>query len=399
MERQEREQRQRGSSAAGAGPGEAGPPPGWRWWAAGLPPLAVGLWVVACGPKRPPPDFAPDPGLVARITDLRMTVRPDVVCPGRAVGTAYEALLDDGTALPFSTRYDDKNPPPLHVVFLARTSPEATPRADGGWETASDPLASAMHGFRLRALVRAKPEVSTETVVPPEYRCLPHAFRFQGPRGSAGQSGAPGPDVIVRLDVLSSPFSDRLLVAAIEVGHAPPFYVLAEADLIPPADWLLMETQGGPGGRGLAGADGRQGVAGRDGCPAGAGGAGAAGSNGGPGGPGGPGGRVTVIVPRELPYLAGLVDGYSLAGPGGVGGPGGTGGAGGPGGKGMTENGQTCEDGRAGEKGSDGQGGPEGPAGSPGPRPQVITVAGDDVFGARVPAPLADLIEYTRNRN
>lgn len=358
--------------------------------------LAPGA-VVACS-KKPPPDFAPDPGLVAQITEIRMRV-PDWTCPGRTVPASYEAVLSDGGLVQFATKYDKDNPPPLHVVFLARTSPHATSRDDGGWDTASDPLASAVEGFRLRAFMRARPSVSTEAVVRPEYSCLPHAFRFQGPRGRAGRPGGPGPDVTVRLDILRSPFYDRLLVASVRVGSALPFYVLADADEIPPSDWVVIETQGGAGGGGVDGADGAKGAAGADGCPAGAGGAGAAGSSGSAGGPGGPGGRVTVIVPRELPYLAGLVDTYSSGGPGGDGGSGGKGGAGGEGGKGLTGTGQRCDDGAAGAAGPAGQAGPDGPDGHPGPRAQVISLPGEDVFGVRVPPQLAELIEYTRNQN
>lgn len=386
----------RGGGEAGRVPSGAGQVVVARWAAAV--PLVCAVGLAACGAKKPPPDFAPDPGLVAQITEIRMRV-PEWVCPGRTVPAAYEAVLEDGALVPFATKYDDDNPPALHVVFLARTSPEATPREDGGWETAPDPLVSAMEGFRLRAFLRAKPSVSTEEVVSPDYACLSHAFRFQGPRGRRGGPGGPGPDVMVRLDVLSSPFYDRLLVAGVEVGRALPFYVLADADLIPPSDWLVIEAVGGPGGRGLDGEDGKAGAAGADGCPAGVGGAGGAGSNGAPGGPGGPGGRVTVIVPKELPYLAGLVDAYSVGGAGGSGGVGGEGGAGGKGGKGLTANGQRCTDGAAGANGPDGKDGPAGAHGHPGLRAQVLSVPAADVFGTHLRSALTQLIDFTHRRD
>jgi len=34
--------------------------------------VATALVLAACGPKRPPPSFAPGPGLVEQIRELRM---------------------------------------------------------------------------------------------------------------------------------------------------------------------------------------------------------------------------------------------------------------------------------------------------------------------------------------
>src|SRR5881296_543922 len=78
----------------------------------------------ACGPKRPPPSFAPDPGLVEQIREVRMSTSIRA-CPGEAFGAAYTAVLNDGSLVPFETRYDKDNPPRLHVVFLMRSSNEA----------------------------------------------------------------------------------------------------------------------------------------------------------------------------------------------------------------------------------------------------------------------------------
>src|SRR5437879_12981656 len=106
-----------------------------------------------------------------------------------------------------------------------------------------------------------------------------------------GRPGGNGPDVTVRLAVLRSPFYDKLFVAGTEVGLAPPFDVLADASVVPPADWLPIETRGGRGGPGVAGAAGTDGAAGAAGCPAQPGAPGGNGGNGAPGGPGGRGGR------------------------------------------------------------------------------------------------------------
>src|SRR5437879_4527175 len=135
-----------------------------------------------------------------------------------------------------------------------------------------------------------------------------------------GRPGGNGPDVTVRLAVLRSPFYDKLCVAGTQIGLAPPFYVLADASVVPPADWLMIETRGGRGGAGVAGVAGTDGAAGAAGCPAQPGAPGGNGGNGAPGGTGGRGGRINIIVPLDDPFLAGIVDGRSTGGPGGPGG-------------------------------------------------------------------------------
>jgi hypothetical protein len=179
-------------------------PVGARWGGAAAV-LFLLVLLSACA-KKPPADFAPDPGLVARITGLRMEVPPSA-CPGGSFGAGYVAILEDGGEIPFATSYDEDNPPALHVVFLSRYSTAAIPLANGGWSAAPDPLVSAIEGFRLRALLRANPSVTTEVVVPPDYRCVDHAMAFAGPDGSEGRAGGPGPNVAVRLAVLASPFA------------------------------------------------------------------------------------------------------------------------------------------------------------------------------------------------
>ncbi|MGD8727904.1 MAG: hypothetical protein PVH40_09675, partial [Gemmatimonadales bacterium] len=204
--------------------------------------------LLACS-SGPPPDFAPDPGLIAQIDQIRIHPRQDWACPGQTIRVDYDAVLQDGSVIPFSRRYDEDDPPPLHVVFLRRASPDAEAQGSGDWTANPDPLATAMEGFRLRAELIARPGLSASTVVAPEYSCQRHRFRFVGRNGARGESGMPGPDVLVRLNVLRSPFVARLLVVTIEVGDAPPFYVLHDADAIPPADWLVVESRGGKGGR------------------------------------------------------------------------------------------------------------------------------------------------------
>jgi hypothetical protein len=356
----------------------------------------LGLGVAACSHK-PPPDFAPDPTIVARARAIRIMPASDRACPGEIIRASYDAVLNDSTVLPFETRYDRDRPPRLHVVFLTRTSPEAVPLEDGNWSANPDPLASAMNGFRLSAFFKAKPSVNAFATLAPSYHCLPHAFGFGGASGDREMPGQDGPDITVRLRVLRTPYYDRLVVAAIEVGQAPPFFVVGDAAIVPPADWIVVETRGGRGGRGLDGVAGAAGAAGAAGCPGAPGGPGGRGGSGGVGAAGGRGGRLTIVGPQEEPFLVGLVEGRSLGGPGGPGGRGGKGGAGGKGGPAPTADpNRRCQAGSDGAAGADGSAGPEGPHGLPGQRSQTLLLPAREVFQpGRIPPTLAAVLDYT----
>jgi hypothetical protein len=354
--------------------------------------------LVACA-HAPPADFVPDPGLVAQTRELRIITAPARVCPGATIQASYEAILADGSHVPFARSYDQKHPPRLHVVFLERSSPDGLSRDDGDWVTNASPLWTATTGFRLTAALAAKPTVHASVVVPPDYSCLPHSFSFSGEPGGAAQAGGNGPDVTVRLAILRSPFYDKLLVAEVEVGYAPPFYVLADGSMIPPANWLEIDSRGGRGGSGTAGQSGTDGAAGQAGCPAQPGGPGGNGGSGGTGGSGGRGGRITIIVSADNPFLAGLVDARSPGGPGGAGGAGGSAGKGGKGGGGATGgDNRRCADAASGAPGQRGNSGPAGPEGTPGLRPQILTLPATELFGPPVPPELAALIEQAAGR-
>jgi hypothetical protein len=355
----------------------------------------LGLTLLAACSHGPPPDFAPDPGLVSRIHALEMRA-PSTACPGYSIPVTYTAILDNGSHVPFSNRYDKKHPPRLHVMFLERTSDEATPLEDGGWATERDPLYSAQTGFHLHAALSENPAIADSATLAPIYDCLPHVFRFSGRTGGHGHDGGDGPDVIVRLAWGHSRFYDRLIVASVAVGEAPPFYVLADPDRVPPRDWLVVESRGGAGGIGEAGAAGWAGTAGVEGgCPGKDGKPGANGHDGGPGADGGRGGRITIIAPEENPFLAGLVDARTPGGDAGAGGPGGTGGVGGAAGKAGTNprEGSRCLDGHRGSDGHPGAKGPPGREGLNGHRPTVLTVPSRDVFGTVIPPEVRDLLE------
>jgi hypothetical protein len=354
--------------------------------------------LAACS-HAPPEGFAPDPGLVQQIRDIRIVTQYARACPGGVIPATYEAVLATGEHVLFSRSYDKKHPPRLHVVFLDRTSPEAYTQEDGDWVTERNPLTTATTGFRLTATLRAKPSVTSTIVVPPDYSCMAHSFAFSGEPGGPGQSGGNGPDVTVRLAVLRSPFYERLFVSGIQVGLAPPFYVLQDATAVPPADWLVIESRGGRGGAGVAGSAGTDGAPGATGCPAQPGGPGGNGGNGGPGGSGGRGGRINVIVPADNPFLAGIVSAHSPGGQGGAGGGGGAGGKGGKGGKGTTDaSNRRCADGADGAPGQAGNAGSTGTQGSPGPNSIVVTAPGREIFGVQVPPELGALLERLQRR-
>jgi hypothetical protein len=349
--------------------------------------------IIAACSHQPPADFAPDPGLLSHIRDIEINVMQSSVCPGAMIQASYQAVIDDGTRVPFITSYDKKHPPRLHVVFLTFSSPEAGGTQQGNWVTSADPLLSAANGYRLTAVLAAKPSITHTVEVAPDYSCTPHAFGFSGGGGGTMQAGLNGPDVTVRLAMGHSPFYEKLLVTSVEVGEAPPFYLLYDARSIPPADWLAIESRGGRGGVGSQGTRGRDGRAGASGCPAQAGGPGGDGGDGGPGAPGGRGGRVTVVVSADQPFLAGLVVARSAGGSGGPGGPPGAGGDGGKGGPGANaSDGSRCADAIAGVAGRKGAPGPVGRDGRPGPRPEIVTVPDEEVFGPNISSALADLL-------
>ncbi len=335
---------------------------------------AAALAVAACS-HAPPADYAPDPGLVGQMKAIRI-VTTSTACPGQAFYASYTAVMNDGTEVPFATRYDKKHPPRLHVIFLDRSSPQADALQDGGWAAERDPLVSAQTGFHLNAALRFKPAIRGEAVVTPDYSCTNHAFGFEG------EGGHDGPDVTVRLAMGRTPYIEKLLIAAIEVADAPPFYAFYNASTIPPRSFLIIEARGG---RGYSGQGGRAGLKGNNGNHCGDGGNGGNGEGGGV--------DITIIVPQEEPFLAGVVDARTPGGKGGPGGRGGAGGGAGPGGDADKDaRGNACpkgKDGSAGTAGVNGADGREGPYGS---QPQVITVPNNSVLGPFAPAAILDLL-------
>jgi hypothetical protein len=377
-------------------------PSGWSSWLSSMlsrcRSLVLAVTAAACASQFPA-EFTPDPATIERIVEIRMRTGSDQVCPGETITASYDAVFDDGGVLPFASDFDRKDPPQLHVSLLELTSPEATATEDGSWIADPDPLASAMTGFRLSASLRTQTSVNVTQVVKPQYSCLDHTFSFEGTAGAVGSTGGPGPNVVVRLAALSSPFYDRLLVAGIEVGSDPPRYTLADMHAVSSSHWLVVESKGGRGGQGTHGRNGREGAPSqRYGV---AGGRGENGGLGGAGGAGGRGGQITVILPTEQPLPAELVKATTTGGGGGAGGVGGFGGSGGAGVAEVRDStgAVICRAGRRGSNGNHGAAGPPGRSGNPGPALRLYRLPRHEVLGANLPPMLQELIEFTRRRS
>src|SRR5690242_13075188 len=147
-----------------------------------LPLAGILLAALAACNHGPPPDFAPDPGLVSHIKKIQIRA-PQAVCPGQTFAVYYDAYLDDGTRVQFESRYDKDHPPRLHVSFLDFESWEGRARSDGGWTVSADPVQTIRTGFRLTATLKAKPSLTDTAMVAPDYGCLPHDFHFVGVSG------------------------------------------------------------------------------------------------------------------------------------------------------------------------------------------------------------------------
>src|SRR5256885_1651894 len=192
--------------------------------------------LVACS-HAPPADFAPDPGLIAQVRDLRIVTNQDRACPGGWIQASYEAVLADGSRVPFARTYDKKHPPRLHVVFLERSSPDAVSRESGDWVTNANPLWTAASGFRLTATLSAKPAVQQTVVIPPEYSCMGHGFQFGGEPGGAAQAGGHRPGLTGRVPLPASPLYGKTIVGGREGRSSPPPPRFSPRTCLPPPDW------------------------------------------------------------------------------------------------------------------------------------------------------------------
>jgi len=98
-------------------------------------------------------------------------------------------------------------------------------------------------------------------------RLSAHAFGFQGAPGDRGGAGGDGPDVTVRLGIVRSPYVERLLIAGIEIGYAPPFYHRDRREPRPARDWLLIRVARRAGRPWLPRRESTKGTDAQAGCP------------------------------------------------------------------------------------------------------------------------------------
>jgi hypothetical protein len=277
------------------------------------------------------------------IRALRILPASPRACPGQTIAARYVATLSDGSRVSLS---------PGDLSLLVRSGTAAEPRKDGSWQTNTQPLASAVSGFRLSAALASDTSVRADTTIVPTYECihtsieLPVSDRFHSTEAH------------VRLGTFATPFYDSVVVAVVETDGAPIVMLLGPGQMHSGAIKIFA-----PGKAGRAGQAGHPGA---DGAPC------SNGENGDPGEagePGQPGGRVDVIVQNEDPWLSELV---AVSNPGGRGGEGGRGGAGGRAASSSRQGGDGCAS-RAGHAGKAGEPGLDGPAGLPPRTTHVIS--------------------------
>jgi hypothetical protein len=101
------------------------------------------------------------PGPTPDRFDIRaLTILPASphACPGQTIGTRYVATLGDGSRV--SLERGD-------LSLLLRRGVAAEPRGDGSWQTNNQPLASAVSGFQLSALLASDTSVRADTTIVP----------------------------------------------------------------------------------------------------------------------------------------------------------------------------------------------------------------------------------------
>src|SRR5437667_9208718 len=65
----------------------------------------LSLTFLACS-HAPPADFAPDPGLVAQIRDIRIVTAQDRACPGGWIQASYEAVRSEEHTSELQSHHD-----------------------------------------------------------------------------------------------------------------------------------------------------------------------------------------------------------------------------------------------------------------------------------------------------
>jgi hypothetical protein len=325
------------------------------------------LAVASCG-ARP---TSATPPISRDIRSLSIIPASASACPGHVIASEYVARLADGSRVSLGQP---------ELSLLAREGTAAEPQDDGAWRATTNPLASAVTGFRLSATLRADSSVHADTVVAPTYGCASSSISL------AAIDSRDGPTAYVRLGTFRTPFADSIVVAVVEApGRGPSVFVLGPKEMRSGA--IKVDASGRVGAAGRAGSRGSDGGQCEDGGP---------GEDADDGGPGTSGGEVNVIVQSDAPWLADLVAVTNFGGRGGPPGRGGLGGRGGP--TARVSGGTVCST-KPGRNGRDSRPGPDGIAG---PRPRTTTVLpallwpGSPIwFDATMKPALEQLIDYT----
>lgn len=341
-----------------------------------LPGLAAAA--LGCGPTK----LAVSPDSV-QTTLVRPASGQLLFCPGDPLLVEVIAELTDGTRC--STRDEtlgcmgEKGVLDPSLVRLTGSSgqPQGDP-SDMLWLPDANPLTTAGTGLTLTAQIGAAanaPTIAT-TELRPVYECR-MGGRFDAPpqTGSAGEGGAPGPDLHIAVTSLSTPFYPNAALIRVTAGSRIEYFISPSAD-----QPLRITSRGQDGATGLAGTPGTDGQPGVDAptdatCQAGGrGGDATDGQPGGPGGDAGRAGRVVIALDQAAAdKLRARVIVEMVPGNPGASGPGGLGGRGGAGGRGA--GGFECEHaGKQAESGKDGQPGQAGPPGRPAPPPEPPAV-------------------------
>ena len=210
-------------------------------------------------------------------------------CPGQAIGARYVATLGDGSRVSLA-RGD--------LSLLVRRGEAAEPRSDGSWQTNNQPLASAVSGFQLSAMLASDTSVRADTTIVPTYECIHTSIEL--PASDQFHPTA----AHVRLGTFSTPFYDSVVVAVVETGDGAPIVtLLGPGQMRSGAIKIYAPGKAGrPGKAGNRGADGQACANGENG------------DDGERGEPGQPGGSVDIIVQNESPWLADLI---AVSNPGG----------------------------------------------------------------------------------
>jgi hypothetical protein len=336
----------------------------------------ISTGVLACGPSL----VELDPRNVVNVNVAPASKQP-LFCPGDAFQVEVIAKLKDGTSCSStdSSRgcMGKKNAiiNPTDVRITASSGKQVGSADKFVWLPDPNPLSTAGTGIKLRGWLEkvidgaSVKSIEGETSIRPVYECKKENVFTYPQHGHDGKPGRAGPNLVVAITSLSTPFYPDAALIRVEYDAIRVYLISPSAD-----QPVRILAQGQQGAHGVPGEPGRKGADGKDAmqktqCNRGT--DGEPGSNGGPGGPGGDGGAggsIKVLLDDRVAdrlrgrVLLGAPGGY--AGPGGDGGLRGQGGRAGQGGPEAEQCPQTAgEPGKSGERGANGAPGQPGPDG------------------------------------